>query len=141
METPGCRICPACLSKTPNCFSVCLQCHGHLISHGIKPIVFEIIDDETDEEEETKRQLEEQIKREEEAIFQETVNQAQRESEGESESQFGFDPDEVDFGDEQDDEMEATDAPNDDDVIMEVDEKDDEERAEAGKTNLDEIPK
>ena len=47
----------------------------------------------------------------------------------------------MDFGDEQDDEMEATDAPNDDDVIMEVDEKDDEERAEAGKTNLDEIPK
>ena len=37
--------------------------------------------------------------------------------------------------------MEATDAPNDDDVIIEVDEQDDEERAEAVKTNLDEIPK
>ena len=70
VETPGCRICPACLSEAPSCFSVCLQCHGHLISHGINPIVFEIIDDETDEEEETRRQLEEQIKREEEAIFQ-----------------------------------------------------------------------
>ena len=63
VETPGCRICPACLSETPNCFSFCLQCHGLLISHGIRPIVFEIIDDETDEEEETKRQLEEQIKK------------------------------------------------------------------------------
>ena len=90
VETPRCRICPACLSETPNCFSFCLQCHGLLISHGIRPIVFEIIDDETDEEEETKRQLEEQIKKEEEAIFQETVNQAQREAEAESDSQYGF---------------------------------------------------
>ena len=90
VETLGCRICPACLSETPNCFSFCLQCHGFLISHGIRPIVFEIIDDETDEEEETKRQLEEQIKKEEEAIFQEMVNQAQREAEAESDSQYGF---------------------------------------------------
>ena len=75
-----------------------------------------------------------------ERLFQETVNQAQREAEAESESQLGFDPDGR-FGDEQDDEMEATDAPNDDDVIIEVDEQDDEERAEAVKTNLDEIPK
>ena len=132
METPGCRICPACLSETPNCFSVCLQCRGHLISHGIKPIVFEIIDDETDEEEETKRQLEEQIKKEKEAIFQETVNQAQREAEAESERQFGFDSDEVDFGDEQDDEMETSEK-GDDEAAMDVDEKYDQERAEAGR--------
>ena len=103
-------------------------------------IVFEIIDDETDEEEETKRQVEEQITKEKEAIFQETVNQAQREAEAESESQFGFDPDEVDFGDEQDDEMETSKKGNDE-AAMDVDEKDDEERAEAGKMDLDEIPK
>ena len=94
--------------------------------HGIKPIVFEIFDDETDEEEEARRQLEEQIKREEEAIFQETVNQAQREAEAESESQFGFGPDEVDFGYEQDDEMETS-GKGDDEAAMEVDEKDGEE--------------
>ena len=32
----------------------------------------------------------EQIKKEEEAIFQETVKQAQREAEAESDSQYGF---------------------------------------------------
>ena len=141
VETPGCRICPACLSETPNCFSFCLQCHGLLISHGIRLIVFEIIDDETDEEEETKRQLEEQIKKEEEEpIFQETVNQAQREAEAESDSQYGFDPDEVDFSDEQEDEMETSEK-GDDEAAMEVDGKDDEDRAEAGKTSLDKLPK
>ena len=140
VETPGCRMCPACLSVTPNCFSLCLQCNGHLISHGIRPIVFEIIDDETDEEEETKRQRDEQIKKEEEAIFQETVNQAQREAEAEADSQYGFDPDEVDFGDDQDEDMEISEKA-DDDAAMEVDEKDDEERADAGKTNAESLPK
>ena len=52
----------------------------------------------------------------------------------------GFDPDEVDFGDEQDDEMETSEK-GDDEAAMEVDEKDDEERAEAGKTSLDKRPK
>ena len=61
--------------------------------------MFEIIDDDTDEDEETKRQIDGQIKKEQDAIFQETVYQAQREAE--TQSQFSFDPDEVDYGDEQ----------------------------------------
>ena len=82
-----------------------------------------------------KRQLDEQIKKEEEAIFQEMANQAQREAEAEADSQYGFNPDEVDFGDDQDEEMEVSEKGGDD-AAMEVDEKDDEERADAGKTNL-----
>ena len=143
VETRGCRICPACcLSETPNCFSFCLQCHGLLISHGIRPIVFEIIDDETDAEEETKRQLEEQIKKEEEAIFHKkrSIRPKERQKRNQIANMVlnGFDPDEVDFGDEQDDEMETSEK-GDDEVAMEVDEKDDEERAEAGKTSLDKL--
>ena len=100
-------------------FNLSLQCNGHLISHGIRPIVFEILDDETDEEEATKRQIDEQIKKEKAAIFQETVNQAQREAE--TESPHGFDPDEVDFGDDQDEDVDVLEKDDDDDdVVMEV---------------------
>ena len=53
---------------------------------------------------------------------------------------LSFDPDEVDFGNEQDDDMETSEK-GDDEAAMEVDEKDDEERAEAGKTSLDKLPK
>ena len=87
------------------------------MSHGIRPIVFEIIED-TDEEEETKRQLDEQIKTEKDAMFQDTVYRAQQEAEAQSQASGGFDHAEVDYGDDQDE---------DDDIPMEVEEADEEE--------------
>ena len=63
VELSGCRFCPACLKclkETPNCFSICLYCNGLMVSHGIRPPVFEIIDNDTDGE---KRQIDEQIRK------------------------------------------------------------------------------
>ena len=126
VESPGCRICPACLKETLNCFSLCLHCNGLWVSDGIRPLVFEIIDDDTDEDEETKRQIDGQIKKEQDAIFQETVYQAQREAE--TQSQFSFDPDEVDYGDEQNEGDETFISVHDEkDVPMDVDDEDDDE--------------
>ena len=48
------------VKETPNCFSICLYCNGLMVSHGIRPPVFEIIDNDTDEE---KRQIDEQIRK------------------------------------------------------------------------------
>lgn len=106
VEAPGCRNCPACLSETPLCFSICLHCHGTLVSHGMCPIVFEIIDDDTDEEEESKRKLEEEIRKNNEAIFQNTVDRAQKEAEEEAETEsHGCYMTEVDFGDDEETEV------------------------------------
>ena len=119
----GCRYCPHCLKETPTKFAICLECWTALESHGIKP--YRIIEEE-DEDEATKRQIDEEIRRQNETIFKETVNEAQ-ESAAKDHDNYGFDPDEVDY-DEGDEEMNEE-QEEDEEVTVE-----DEEEEDAGDT-------
>lgn len=78
-----------------------------MVSQGLRLLVFEIIDDAEDEDTETKRKVDGQFKKEKDAIFKETIDQAQREAE--TQSQYSFNQDEVDYDDEE---------PEDEDVVM-----------------------
>ena len=109
------------------------------MSHGMCPLVFEIIDDDTDEEEESKRKLEEEIRKNNEAIFQNTVDRAQKEAEEEAETEsHGFDMAEVDFGN--DEEMEVDDAPEEEEANAAMD-LDEDERAAPKEEADDKRPK
>ena len=116
----GCRYCPHCLKETPTVFAICLACWTALESHGLKP--YRIIEEE-DEEATTNRQIDEEIRRNKETIFKDVVNEAQ---EGASQdNDYGFDPNEVDYDEEGDEEMDE--AEDDEEVVA-----DDEEEEEAG---------
>ena len=116
----GCRYCPHCLKETPTVFAICLACWTALESHGLKP--YRIIEEE-DEEVTTKQQLDEEIRRNKETIFKDVVHEAQ---EGASQdNDYGFDPNEVDYDEEGDEEMDE--AEDDEEVVA-----DDEEEEEAG---------
>ena len=116
----GCRYCPHCLKETPTVFAICLACWTALESHGLKP--YRIIEEE-DEEVTTKQQLDEEIRRNKETIFKDVVHEAQ---EGVSQdNDYGFDPNEVDYDEEGDEEMDE--AEDDEEVVA-----DDEEEEEAG---------
>ena len=116
----GCRYCPHCLKETPTVFAICLACWTALESHGLKP--YRIIEEE-DEEVTTKQQLDEEIRRNKETIFKDVVHEAQ---EGASQdNDYGFDPSEVDYDEEGDEEMDE--AEDDEEVVA-----DDEEEEEAG---------
>ena len=116
----GCRYCPHCLKETPTVFAICLACWTALESHGFKP--YRIIEEE-DEEVTTKQQLDEEIRRNKETIFKDVVHEAQ---EGASQdNDYGFDPNEVDYDEEGDEEMDE--AEDDEEVVA-----DDEEEEEAG---------
>ena len=96
----GCRYCPHCLKETPTVFAICLACWTALESHGLKP--YRIVEEE-DEEVTTKQQLDEEIRRNKETIFKDVVHEAQ---EGASQdNDYGFDPSEVDYDEEGDEEM------------------------------------
>ena len=104
------------------------------------PLVFEIIDDDTDEEEESKRKLEEEIRKNNEAIFQNTVDRAQKEAEEEAETEsHGFDMAEVDFGN--DEEMEVDDVPEEEEEANAAMDLDEEERATLKEEADDQLPK
>ena len=111
----GCRCCPHCLKETPTVFAICLECYTALESHGIKP--YRIIEEE-DEDETTKRQIDEEVRRHKENLFKDVVN----------EIDFGFDPSEVDSG-EGDEEMREEDE---EDEEVAVDEEEEETRDEKG---------
>ena len=115
----GCRYCPHCLKETPTKFAICLECWTALESYGIKP--YRIIEEE-DEDEATKRQIDEEVRRQNETIFKETVNEAQ-ESAAKDYNDYGFDPDEVDY-DEGDEEMNEEQG-EDEEIVVEEDEEDD----------------
>ena len=116
----GCRYCPHCLKETPTVFAICLACWTALESHGLKP--YRIIEEE-DEEATTNRQIDEEIRRNKETIFKDVVNEAQ---EGATQdNDYGFDPNEVDYDEEGDEEMDE--AEDDEEVVA-----DDEEEEEAG---------
>ena len=83
---------------------------------------YRIIEEE-DEEVTTKQQLDEEIRRNKETIFKDVVHEAQ---EGASQdNDYGFDPNEVDYDEEGDEEMDE--AEDDEEVFA-----DDEEEEEAG---------
>ena len=116
----GCRYCPHCLKETPTVFAICLACWTALESHGLKP--YRIIEEE-DEEATTNRQIDEEIRRNKETIFKDVVNEAQ---EGATQdNDYGFDPNEVDYDEEGDEEMDE--AEDDEEIVA-----DDEEEEEAG---------
>ena len=101
VQTSGCRHCPHCLNETPTKLAVCLVCWTELESCGIRPYRLQAPED--DEDEATKKELDEEVRRQEESLFKDTVHQAQ---ENVSESNdYGFNPDEVDYNEGDDEEM------------------------------------
>ena len=117
----GCRLCPHCLTKTPMKFSSCVGCWTPLESHGIRPYRLDDPVDEEDEDEATKKQIDEEIRKANESMFKDTVHEAQENAE--TRSQFDFDPGEVDYG-EEDEEMKEEEESED--VEIEIDEQEDE---------------
>ena len=85
----GCRFCPHCLTETPTKFSVCVGCWTPLESHGIRPYRRDDPVDEEDEDEATKKQIDEEIRKANESMFKDTVHEAQENAE--TRSQFDFD--------------------------------------------------
>ena len=119
----GCRYCPHCLTETPMKFSVCVGCWTQLESHGLMP--YRLDDQADDEDEDTKRQIDEKIRKTNESMFKDTVHEAQENAE--TQSQFGFDASEVDYG-EGDEEMKEEEEV---DVEIDVDEQDEDEEVDA----------
>ena len=134
----GCRLCPSCIRETPSIFSVCLYCSAILDSHGIRPFRMDFPAEE-DEEETTKEEIDEQVRKLKEEMFKETIDKAkEQQDKSETQSQFDFDMSEVDFDDDADQEMENEDEENveeDEDMDPEVTES-----HEKAKSENDSIP-
>ena len=75
VQTSGCRHCPHCLNETPTKLAVCLVCWTELESCGIRPYRLQAPED--DEDEATKKEIDEEVRRQEESLFKDTVHQAQ----------------------------------------------------------------
>ena len=121
VETSGCRHCPHCLNETPTTLSVCLTCWTELESHGLRPYQIQAPDD--NEEEATKNVIDEEVRRQEESLFKDTVREA-----GENvpeQDDYGFNPDEVDYEEGEDEEMDQEEETQQDDEIVEEDDDDD----------------
>ena len=74
----GCKICPLCIKETPAMFPICVQCWAILEGHGTRPFRMDILtEEEEDEDEATKREMDVQIRKENENLFKPTVNEAQ----------------------------------------------------------------
>ena len=118
VQTSGCRHCPHCINETPTKLAVCIVCWTELESCGIRPYRLQAPED--DEDEATKKELDEEVRRQEESLFKDTVNQAQ---ENVSESNdYGFNPDEVDYNEGDDEEMDQEEeAQQEEDEIIEED--------------------
>ena len=122
VETSGCRHCPHCLNETPTKLAVCLGCWTELESCGIRPYRLQAPED--DEDEATKKELDEEVRRQEESLFKDTVHQAQ-ENVPES-NDYGFNPDEVDYNEGDDEEMaQEEETQQEDDEIVEEEDDDD----------------
>jgi len=137
VEQSGCRCCPHCLKETPTIFAICLECWTALESHGLKP--YRIIEEE-DEDEATKKHIDEEIRRQKETLFKDVVHEAQESAANDTD--YGFDPSEVDYdeGDEEmqeddDDEEVAVDEPEEEDNIP--DEADDQPKVPKWAQNLE----
>ena len=136
METSGCRHCPHCLNETPTKLAVCLGCWTELESCGIRPYRLQAPED--DEDEATKKEIDEEVRRQEESLFEDTVHQAQ-ENVPES-NDYGFNPDEVDYNEGDDEEMaQEEETQQEDDEIVE-DDDDDDMNVEPEKEPSDELP-
>ena len=129
----GCRHCPHCLNETPTKFSVCLGCWTELESFGIKPYRFQSQDD-SNEDETTKKEIDEEVRRQNDSMFEETVNEAKENVE--KEDDHGFNPDDVDYGDdEKDDEM----AEGEEEEVV-VDEEDEDMEATTAEEEAPDVP-
>ena len=121
VETSGCRHCPHCLNETPTTLSVCLTCWTELESHGLRPYHFQVPDD--NEEEATLNIIDEEVRKQEESMFNDTVREA-----GENvpeQDDYGFNPDEVDYDEGADEEMGQEEETQADDEIVEEEDDDD----------------
>ena len=127
----GCRYCPHCLKETPTVFAICLECWTALESHGIKPYR---ITEEEDEDEATKRQIDEEVSRHKETIFKNVVHEAQESAA--KDADYGFDPSEVDY-DEGDEEMQE----DDEDEEVAVDEPEEEDNIPEEANEPPKVPK
>lgn len=139
VEQSGCPYCPHCLKETPAVFAVCLECWTALESHGLKP--YRIIEEE-DEDEATKRQIDEEIRRHKETLFKDVVHEAQENAANDND--YGFDPSEVDYdeGDEEmpeedDDEEVAVEEPEEEENIPPEEEADDQPKVPKWAQNLE----
>eukprot|EP00435_Cladocopium_sp_Y103_P070887 s49_g36.t1 len=131
----GCRICPLCIGETPVMLSICLNCWCLLESHGIRPFRMNQPDD--DEDEAVSKELDEQIRKAREEIFKATVDEAQEQqaSASETQSQFDFNPDEVDYTGDDEDMEEEVDVEVEEEVEEEVDAEQEQADQEARQEN------
>eukprot|EP00435_Cladocopium_sp_Y103_P018840 s3529_g4.t1 len=133
----GCRLCPLCICETPVMLSICLNCWGMLESHGIHPFRMNHPDDEEDAE--LTKELDEQIRKAKEEVFKATVDEAQDQqaSASETQSQFDFNPDEVDYtgddGDMEEEEDIEVEEEQEEEVDAEQEQADEEARQESEK--------
>jgi len=88
---------------------------------------YRIIEEE-DEEETTKRQIDEEIRRHKETIFKDVVNEAKEDAA--QDNDYGFDPSEVDYDEEGDEEMKE----EDEEEVAADDEEEEEDAGEAEAT-------
>eukprot|EP00435_Cladocopium_sp_Y103_P044734 s118_g12.t1 len=132
----GCRICPLCIGETPVKLSICLNCWCLLESHGIRPFRMNQPDDNEDEA--VSKELDEQIRKAREEIFKATVDEAQEQqaSASETQSQFDFNTDEVDYtGDDDEDMEEEVDVEVEEEVEEELDAEQEQADQEARQEN------
>ena len=100
---------------------MCLTCWTELESHGLRPYHFQVPDD--NEEVTTKDIIDEEVRKQEESMFNDTVREA-----GETvpeQDDYGFNMDEVDYNEGEDEEMDQEEETQQDDEIVEEDEDDD----------------
>ena len=112
----GCRHYPHCLNETPTKFSVCLECWTELESHGVRPYRIRPQQEE-DADEANRKELDEEVRRQEESMFNDTVHEAQETA---KQNDYGFNPDEVDY-DEEDEEMKQ--EAEEDEIVEDEDEE------------------
>ena len=105
-------------------FAICVGCWTPLESHGYRPYRIDDQANDEDEDEATKRQIDEEIRKSNEPMFKDTVHEAQENAE--NQSQFGFDASEVDYG-EEDEEMKEEDEEVDVEIEIDEPEGDDDE--------------
>eukprot|EP00435_Cladocopium_sp_Y103_P040939 s3204_g11.t1 len=154
VSASGCRLCPLCICETPVMLSICFNCWGMLESHGIRPFHMNHPDDDEDatltkeldeqirkakEEVFKATELDEQIRKAKEEVFKATVDEAQDQQAlaSETQSQFDFNPDEVDYtGDDEDMEEEEdieVEEEREEEVDAEQEQADEEARQESEK--------
>ena len=99
-----------------------ILCWTELESCGIRPYRIQVPED--DEDAATKKEIDEEVRRQQESMFKDTVHQAQENVPGHDD--YGFNPDEVDYNEGDDEEMaQEEETQQEDDEVIEEDDDDD----------------